>query len=396
MSSESDRESSFCLVGLSKELSGKRFELSDGATLGRAVNASVFLPDPALGRQHARFEESSLGPALINCSHDPGLVVNGHSRRRHLLRNGDVVKLGRFELRFEVTHNHATVPETRPQSVPLEDCSTDELSRGIVLTIRLVGSTSQKAILPLGQNLWTALKPLVESAGGRLFQQDQLQPRIVFRDRGKSSARALHSAVKVTQAVHRLAFLATTGQGGMGVAVGLAAGSYREIVTSDFMGVWGGAADESLRLALNARVHDTLMANNAHPPISVKGYQGEGEGRRQKLVLAHRCWIAGFNQRFEALIIRINFDPETGLTLATVLCRSPIEMNEDYQLGSPNGARAFRSRSFDRLPDGIGTRVQFSGRHSLESVSEWLGLQVPLQSPLLTHSSIQPSRPLAA
>lgn len=402
MNPNPEHESAYFLVGLSKELLGKRFRIFDGATLGRAVNATVFLPDPTLGRQHARFEVSAAGPRIINCSHEAGIPVNGECRTRHLLRVGDVIALGRFELRLELAQagprrGNEVTPHTPLASEVAEQ--KERLSSGVVLTLRLGGSPQLPDAGSMVPRLWATLAPLARNAGARFLLQDPVCPRIVWHDEGRRDPSLLYAAAKLAQAIHRSSFLAHHGRAEIGIGAGIAAGRFCEMECKSKAAVWGGAAETSLLLAASAAVSTTLVNLKARSEQAVRliGYQGEGTGRRQKLVVAQRASLIGFGHRVDALLVRVNHDPETQKAMVTLICRAPLEMNEEYRVQSVSGSeRVFTSRSFEKLSDLGAIRVQLSGHHPLDSIAHWLGLDGDLNQRLLLQAPHQAARQLAA
>lgn len=80
---------------------GRTFNLSAGVPLqvGRSQATPTRLTDPSVSRVHCEVEWDGSRAMLHNCSQH-GTLVNGVAVGEHVLRTGDVVRLGGTELRF--------------------------------------------------------------------------------------------------------------------------------------------------------------------------------------------------------------------------------------------------------------------------------------------------------
>ncbi|GAC1417904.1 MAG: hypothetical protein NVSMB53_16940 [Gemmatimonadaceae bacterium] len=73
----------------------------EGLEIGRDPTCGLVLPSKSVSRRHAEITPFRLGYRLTDLSRN-GVFVNGKRvKGSHLLRNGDVVRLGTEELRFE-------------------------------------------------------------------------------------------------------------------------------------------------------------------------------------------------------------------------------------------------------------------------------------------------------
>lgn len=83
-------------------LVGARFTLGPEATIGRASELDVALADNSVSRRHAKvvFDEGAFWVFDLGSSNET--AVNGVPVMRHRLAQGDVVRVGRVNLRFDV------------------------------------------------------------------------------------------------------------------------------------------------------------------------------------------------------------------------------------------------------------------------------------------------------
>src|SRR4249920_502955 len=61
---------------------GRSFEISPGATLGRAPDRAVILRDKSISRHHAHFEFSGAAWSIVDDGSTNGFVVDGTRRER--------------------------------------------------------------------------------------------------------------------------------------------------------------------------------------------------------------------------------------------------------------------------------------------------------------------------
>ena len=81
---------------------GQRFELSEGETrIGRATHCDWVLDAGSISRKHATLELSSDGCWIRDEGANNGTFVEGERIRRRRLTNGNLVRLGEVEFRFE-------------------------------------------------------------------------------------------------------------------------------------------------------------------------------------------------------------------------------------------------------------------------------------------------------
>lgn len=81
---------------------GERFYLDrPRLTIGRDPDASIFLNDITVSRTHAALEVSDDGEVTVSDAGSlNGVYINGVTVDRGVLRNGDQLQIGRFQMVF--------------------------------------------------------------------------------------------------------------------------------------------------------------------------------------------------------------------------------------------------------------------------------------------------------
>lgn len=92
------------LVGLSHGARNQRFPLFVDTSIGRTQDNEIPLPDPSLSRRHARIFYVDGAFVLVDTGSTNGCQVNGRPvlASKAVLKDGDIVKLGHVEFRFEI------------------------------------------------------------------------------------------------------------------------------------------------------------------------------------------------------------------------------------------------------------------------------------------------------
>ena len=90
------------LVALTQELAGIAYPLGERTVIGRAKDADVFLPDITISRTHCAVEKTADGFLLRDMGSRLGTRLNDRAVQTAVLRPGDVLRVGKFSLRFEV------------------------------------------------------------------------------------------------------------------------------------------------------------------------------------------------------------------------------------------------------------------------------------------------------
>ncbi len=80
------------------------YELPEGRAvhIGRAPSSEVVLPDSNISRLHATMHSNGGGWRIEDNQSANGVLVNNNFIEKHDLKNGDVISIGDFTLRFEV------------------------------------------------------------------------------------------------------------------------------------------------------------------------------------------------------------------------------------------------------------------------------------------------------
>jgi len=80
---------------------GSRFLVtSDGVTIGRSPESSIFLDDVTVSRKHASIEKSGTGFTFKDSGSLNGSYVNNESVTEKVLLSGDEIQIGKFHLLF--------------------------------------------------------------------------------------------------------------------------------------------------------------------------------------------------------------------------------------------------------------------------------------------------------
>ena len=71
--------------------------------IGRSLTADVYIEDATVSRRHALIVRQAGETVLLNDGSRNGTWLNGERVERAVLQDGDVVDLGRVQLRFYAT-----------------------------------------------------------------------------------------------------------------------------------------------------------------------------------------------------------------------------------------------------------------------------------------------------
>lgn len=85
----------------------KEYSVGVGLTIGRAPDNAVIIDNPAVSGHHARVFSESGAVILEDLNSTNGTFVNGQHTKRHVLRAGDVLQVGKHQLVFEHTQEWA-------------------------------------------------------------------------------------------------------------------------------------------------------------------------------------------------------------------------------------------------------------------------------------------------
>lgn len=84
-----------CFEGLEIQLSKKI------TTLGRSIECDICLDDSLVSNEHAEIVSSDDGFILNDLNSRNGSTINGNEVHNHKLKNGDIIGIGNFRIRFQ-------------------------------------------------------------------------------------------------------------------------------------------------------------------------------------------------------------------------------------------------------------------------------------------------------
>jgi len=88
------------LTGMNGSVAGQVYSLMDGWVIGRSIQSSLRLSDPAVSRQHARFRFGGDRWFIQDMNSTGGIYVNGKQVDAVALTNGDHILIGSTEFVF--------------------------------------------------------------------------------------------------------------------------------------------------------------------------------------------------------------------------------------------------------------------------------------------------------
>ena len=92
----------------------KEYAVGVGLTIGRLPDNSVIIDNPAVSGHHARVFSESGAVILEDLNSTNGTFVNGKPTTRQVLRNGDVVLIGKHQIVYEQTMEWSAPPSAIP------------------------------------------------------------------------------------------------------------------------------------------------------------------------------------------------------------------------------------------------------------------------------------------
>ena len=87
-----------------------RRELAGPVVVGRARDADLFVPDTSVSRRHCRIEPEGAGWAVVDLGSRNGMHIAGRRVERHVMSEGDELRIGDSVLRFHA----GKMPPNRP------------------------------------------------------------------------------------------------------------------------------------------------------------------------------------------------------------------------------------------------------------------------------------------
>ncbi len=88
-------------VMVGRDVIDTHFFSQDRVLIGRSSKADISLDNLMISRQHAEIVRTGRSFVVNNLAGANGLFVNGQWADTHVLKDGDIVELGKFSIRFE-------------------------------------------------------------------------------------------------------------------------------------------------------------------------------------------------------------------------------------------------------------------------------------------------------
>ena len=389
MTNDDSAENSWRLVGLNDELCGKRFALRHGLSLGRAVHADVFLPDPDVARHHCRIEVARNRIELSTAHPNGSFALNGRLVRSTVLKSHDIVTVGRFRLRVERSESPGPDGREDPKRARQACSSITEAATGqsgLVLVGRLVAGPARSGFPEFAHRLRERLRHLVTTNAATLNAADPTCWRICWLDSEQGIEKLRASAGRIACSVHRIAY----STGGSRVAIGLARGrvNVADVGQSDPL-IWGPAVDRGLRLATLAAPCSTLLdpngevadapsrtevARHSGAPLLVRGFRADGDGRREKLSTATPASLRCGHGVVDAFVVRVTYDPQTSLATINLLCSAPLDSGSSYVLTiAPLSGLQLRCGACEPIENSEAFRARLTGTWPREGLISLFG-----------------------
>jgi len=104
------------LVVLTGPSKGRELPIDRQLTIGRNPDNDLHLDDPEISRKHALIEQGEKGTVLRDLGSGNGTFVGGRRVLEFKLSNGDVIRMGKQELRFESTADSQPAPAPKSDS----------------------------------------------------------------------------------------------------------------------------------------------------------------------------------------------------------------------------------------------------------------------------------------
>lgn len=165
------------IVQLNGLSAGARYPVEDGYIIGRNPSCHIFLNNPLVSRQHARFRVNDSGAFVLDLQSGNGTLVDGRRIAEVKLSDGQVILIGETEFQFE---------EATPTSAltGLGDCGR------IVLQDNVAGDMESSKTQDVYNTLFTTSSTNANSGS----EAEQLQARL----------KAIYEANQIISSEHNL------------------------------------------------------------------------------------------------------------------------------------------------------------------------------------------------
>jgi FHA domain len=127
-------------------------------TLGRKPENHIVLTDLAVSGEHCAFELSGLSDVVVlDLGSTNGTYINGAMVRMHLLRDQDIVSIGKFKIQY-FSANELT-DECKTVSMPLYDGHAGAATGAMLASLKLLTGSSAGLELPVSKAVSTFGQP---------------------------------------------------------------------------------------------------------------------------------------------------------------------------------------------------------------------------------------------
>ena len=121
-------------VVLSEQLRGQMFELKqDEITIGRSDERTICLKDPTVSTLHCKVTRSGDKVIIADAGSTNGTKVNGNPlTEEHELQNGDIARIGAFELLYDSEDKTMTMSIQKTQTgIDINAASTTQTIKSV-------------------------------------------------------------------------------------------------------------------------------------------------------------------------------------------------------------------------------------------------------------------------
>jgi FHA domain-containing protein len=102
LSADEARAAGLTREALTLTVGGRRLRITKRVTtIGRSRDNDLVVGDPNVSRQHAEIRHVGIDYYLVDLGSTNGIEVNGRRTKRHALAHGDVIMMGRTQIRVE-------------------------------------------------------------------------------------------------------------------------------------------------------------------------------------------------------------------------------------------------------------------------------------------------------
>ncbi|MET9480620.1 FHA domain-containing protein [Streptomyces sp. NPDC006638] len=173
------------IVGREGALAGRRFPVGEQPiTFGRKGDNSVVITGGSASRFHAEVIREADGYVLHDRGSSNGTLVNGKRVTSHVLRPGDLIKIGDETFCFEVADAMETIMDL--SLIESLIASTPAVEPGPVLKVTIAGGGPVGLSLALLLEHFLGPQVAITVYDGRWVQEDE---RIVWKNQGQGNVR---------------------------------------------------------------------------------------------------------------------------------------------------------------------------------------------------------------